>query len=220
MTIGTGIFLAACVASLTALLYATRQKWKWKWLVFYPLAALLLLVGIGAGLFFGLERGYFGPKKIGRETSYAGVSLGQTKADVLFALGKPERIGDGPAGTFLYDSGPNHWPLLVSFDDSERVDGAWSVQFDRPSSWPIELKTLNRDTDLESATRILGKPDQTVEYDGGIRRAFYFSAHNIRLDYEKGNLTGIGIQNHRMKPTESAAVPGKPNEGTAAGSAK
>lgn len=88
MTVGTGIFLASVVLGGVVLFIATKDRWNWKKIILWPLGVLLVLGVLGGGgTYLYLEWPLWGAQV---QTTYWGISLGDSGGDVRFQKGKPE----------------------------------------------------------------------------------------------------------------------------------
>lgn len=89
MTVGTGIFLG--FACLAAVIFYTQTKDRWRWRSIAKWVALTVAAPIVVGslwLGYSTLKSYLAsrPKRV---TTYASISLGDTKEEVLYASGQP-----------------------------------------------------------------------------------------------------------------------------------
>ena len=105
MTLGTGIFLAAIVMSLTALFIATKDRWNWKKILLWPLG-ICVAGGLAMWGYIEYDNRADEARAIEKkgptvQSSFWDIPLGATQDDVFFKKGKPN--GGLPPG-FELDS--------------------------------------------------------------------------------------------------------------------
>ena len=99
MSLGTGIFLAAVVIGLVMLFSATKDRWNW-WKGFKRLGiGLIVLIGIGVGIYFGFKpiRELIDRPKPFQEM--AGVKRGESQADAPAAGQLPPPLAGANSST-------------------------------------------------------------------------------------------------------------------------
>jgi len=101
MSLGLGIFLSAVFLGIIALFLATRDRWNWRKIVLRPICAVLVLSILGGIGFYVYNR----PKP---QTSFWGISLDSTEADVKFTKGTSA------------DSDENLWVYNQTYSNSDR----------------------------------------------------------------------------------------------------
>lgn len=96
MTLGTGIFLAAIVMSLTVLFIATKDRWNWKKILLWPLG-ICVAGGLAMWGYIEYQKRFPAKPEPTVHNSFWDIPLGATPDDVVFKKGKPtqKKTGDG-----------------------------------------------------------------------------------------------------------------------------
>ena len=204
MTLGTGIFLSAVFLGLIALLIRTKERWSWKGLFLYPALVILIFGAMWALVDYGYEKGYYGPRKFGRETEYAGIKLRSTKDDVLFAKGKPtkEYPPDDDSGVIQWIYKENDdWLLCVYFGEDGLVRAVWAATHKKADSHSLpDLKFVRSYSDIEDFEERLGKAEFVENIHGGVSRIYVFPRYNLRVALEAREVRMISIVDYERYP--------------------
>ena len=163
------------------------------------LIAAMVFAGLGLislALVHGYSEGYYGPNKIGFEKSYLGIKIGDSKADVYFAHGKPTLIGTIDGETKTHE-------LLIYQDSRESkkfyINSKGAVQMIKMSStddsvYIKPLKWIKWNTTPADLIKRLNAPHEIINFDQGLRREYFFKENNIRVGFEKKELRWIEIR--------------------------
>lgn len=135
MSIGTGLFLGLACISLVYLYTHSRESSRWRLIVrwFGALVASLAIVGLVVLGYFGIqERLASRPKRV---SSYANISVGDSKDEVRYALGSPTEVAeDAPSTSDLAG-----WQVLFAVSDLK--DGKHFSDYD---SWTYDSSSEGR----------------------------------------------------------------------------
>jgi hypothetical protein len=103
MSVGTGIFLGLAILATVLLYTQTKDRWRWRSIAKWTALTIATPLVIGS-LWFGytnLEN--YRESRPKRITTYADISLGDTKAEVRYAKGVPtDVLVDDPPGKFPF----------------------------------------------------------------------------------------------------------------------
>jgi hypothetical protein len=91
MEIGTGIFLSSFVLAVVILYGITKDRWSWRRIVQRAAFICLGLIALGTIIVFGSHQWdqLAQQKLVERQAAYAGLRLGMTQDEVMYAKGYP-----------------------------------------------------------------------------------------------------------------------------------
>lgn len=170
MSLGLGVFLSTVFIGILLLYRWTRGRWNWGRSLrrFFGGAALIVIVGGGS---FWAYMAY--TNRPAMQSSYYGVTLAMTMAEVKYKLGWPSNVlvpGD-PAGAQPWDRDPTVLSVK-KIPDGKSVDDYQSWSYDGPSRIDIEFdKTGGNVTSVAcfagdaGCSPVLGISDRSSEQD-------------------------------------------------------
>ncbi|MCD6682096.1 MAG: hypothetical protein LT102_15875 [Burkholderiaceae bacterium] len=184
MTIGSGIFLAALVSSLTFLFIATKDRWRWKRLVVWSVGTLTAVVTLTGGALWGYNAW---EDRIRPIDEIGSIRLGMTRGDVLFFKGKP---AEEVEGDWVYREESGSIAYRVSFTE-EKVDSVLALgeSVYLPRFYGISFFSGTRDLELR-----LGPPDFVATSADGLSRMLHYRSLNLTFGYKKDRLEVVGIR--------------------------
>lgn len=195
MTLGTGIFLSACLLAFVALFLKTRGSWKWGKIIGWGLGSLVLLVGGGIGIALGVEAYNKRPKSI---TEFAGVKIGEPGEDVKFKLGKPARIwaeDDSITENWVYIRGEDM--TYITFLKGE----ASAVSFTTTNNYSyMGLNGIEIGSPLSLVESRLGKPDFVSQSNDQLSRVFNYRKYNSAYEIKAGRVTELIALHPKIGP--------------------
>lgn len=177
--------------------------------ILIAIGLLVAAFSILSALVGGYINGYYGPSRIGLEKEYLGIALGQTRADVLFALGKPsfeKKQGDGShmLAYWVRNDSTGAVAKMIFLDKDGRVLSVIMMANSPETGYLLEpLKWISSYANYEDVMRRLGSPDSTKVIDDGLTMAYRFRKHNLFLLYERKRLVALGIEG----PEAGSSVP-------------
>ena len=151
MTLGLGIFLSVLVLIPVILFCVTRKTWNWG----RTLKRIAVYGGIGAAVLALGGYAYFSwANRLQKETQLIGISLDDSKSDVLFKKGKAEQQPFGRVWRYSESEDIAHY---VGFSDGA-VDRVFveSVKFRKPAS--AYFRGTGIDSSLEEIKAVFGEP--------------------------------------------------------------
>ena len=144
------------------------------------------------------SEGYIGERKLGFETEYLGVKIGDSLADAVFYLGPPDSTTETlEPDTKLYYFTDGDLVTIVALNEASKSVvgiGAEGTRSDLPN-----LKWLSGYTRVEWVEDRLGQPDSSTHLAGGQLRVLVYEKHNLRLAFSKNGIVSILIG--RLPPT-------------------
>jgi hypothetical protein len=149
MSLGTGLFMGIALAALVYLYVHTRDRWKWRRIM--GVSALIVALPLAAlGVYIGYETWSSSRvAKPARVNSYAGVTIGQSKGEVIYALGRPSSVLE----TEIHTEKEGPWKKYRLNKVVEPKDG--TAELSKYNAWQYESPVTGRldvafDSDSES----------------------------------------------------------------------
>ena len=196
MTLGTGIFLAAIVMSLTALFIATKDRWNWKKILLWPLG---ICVAGGLAMWGYIEYDNRAREALAIEravqSSFWDIPLGATQDDVVFKKGKPT---ERETEVWTYSDEQDVYQVWFR---QNHVRGIW---FTGDSPIPkIEglhgtIRKADSSADVVSA---FGEPAFVENKDEGAFRIYCYPAYQTFFLLTKDQVTTLGIYDRKSPPS-------------------
>lgn len=192
MSLGLGIFLSAVFLGIIALFLATRDRWNWRKIVLRPICAVLVLSILGGIGFYVYNR----PKP---QTSFWGISLDSTEADVKFTKGTS---ADSDENLWVYNqtysNSDREATVFVRFQDG-KVKG---VVFSGGGSYrEPPLQGIRANDNLDKVIKKFGEPSDISRQQGELARIYSFSKYNVVFWLTANKVTMYGIYNPALGPT-------------------
>jgi hypothetical protein len=197
MSLGTGIFLSACLISFVALFALTKDRWNWKRLVTLGLGLPVLVGSIGLAS-LQLYRAYEGRLK--PQDEFMGVRLGATPADLRFLLGEPEKAR----------SSSDQWVFPVEAEHPDAQGGLLIARFkqgtlrhisytsEEPTSRSPILLGFRMGSHYDEVLERLGKPSNISEPIDRGRRLLSFARYQAVFEFERGRVVRYGLYNPEL----------------------
>lgn len=187
MELGTGIFLSSLVLAGVFLFSITKDRWNWKNITKFT--AIFAMSSLAIVTLIIYLQDITKSQKISFTTfkapvKFAGVSLNESKSDVLFRLGKPEKTEIREGNEYLfYDSTrikiENNLVTQVVF---------WGNKYNAPN-----IDGFNFYADLNELKSILGEPSDIQISKDQTRRIYNFKSNNIGVVMEKEEIISVAI---------------------------
>jgi hypothetical protein len=191
MTLGTGIFLAAIVMSLTALFIATKDRWNWKKILLWPLG---ICVASGVAMWGYIEYENRAYKALAIEkavqSSFWDIPLGATRDDVVFKKGKST---NQDPDSWLYTDGVARY--LIAFQEN-RV--RMIAQFG-DSHYP-QINRVGVASATAAVTAAFGEPEYVSSSDEGAERTYCYPAYQVLFRLRKDAVTSLGVYDRASPP--------------------
>ena len=215
MTLGTGVFLAAIVMSLTALFIATKDRWNWKKIVLWPLGLLILGACIIGGM-LAYENWRSNSKVVWDKPTVHdelwGIALGTKPEDVLFKKGKPTTKGEDQwlfAPEFSDD-----WYQLIFENGAVAVIAFYGKNFSAE-----KLDGIGRWDSTEEVTKLYGEPTRVATREDGAHRVYCYDAYHVFFSLKENKVVAYGIYQPGTEQLSCARPPkdvlqGEPKKGT------
>lgn len=184
MTIGTGIFLAALVLSLTYLFVATKDRWRWKRLIVGSIGALAAVVALAGGGLWGYNAWQDRVRPIDEINE---IRLGMSKEDLVFFKGRPSKEVDGD---WIYQDQSERVAYTVSFKEGG-VESIMAIGDRHYLPTFFGISSFSSTRDLE---RRLGPPDYVSASTDGTSRMLHYKALNLTFGYGRDQLEAVGVR--------------------------
>lgn len=190
MTLGTGVFLAAIVMSLTALFIATKDRWNWKKIILWPIGLLLL-----AALVIGGMLAYENWKttnsditwdKPSLHDSFWGIALGTKPEDVLFRKGKPTAKKDD---TWIYAPEHSDSKHQIIFENG----GVAVIVFYGDDYRAEKLDGRGLDDSAELIIMFYGEPTRITTREEGAHRLYCYDNYQVFFSLKEGKVVAYGV---------------------------
>jgi hypothetical protein len=188
MTLGTGIFLAAIVMSLTALFIATKDRWNWKKIALVALGLFVVAPALGLlGIFvYDRQESDPAPKPT---TSYWGIEFDVSADDVVFLKGQPKEKKDD-TWTYNVDDGLYNYEVLIGFKNG-RVTFVSALGASIP--YDLRLHGLGLGSPVSEVVAKLGTPQNPKKAAVEGYRVYEYEALNTFYVLAEGKVTQLGI---------------------------
>jgi len=214
--IGTGIFLSSALLGLVLLYGFTRDRWRWRKIIGRTLLTSVLLIGGVASAFTIAQYwDHLFPVRLGRQTHYAGLTLGMAPQEVMYIKGYPPLvIGDESAEsgwkgwfkvikTAELETGKKvtdykHWSyeqykytINVAFNEERTaVIGIHCHSEDKIARCP-SIGSVSDGTSEQEALRKLGGPaEQRIE---GVSKLFRFPDLGVKLSLTQEQVYALEV---------------------------
>ena len=189
MTVGTGIFLAAIVISVTALFIATKDRWNWKKVLLWPLG-ICVAGGLAMWGYIEYQKRFPEKPKPTIHNSFWDIPLGATPDDVLFKKGKPTEKN---SETWTYSADEDKY--LILFKES-RV--RLIIQFG-DSAYP-EIGGVRVASSTATVTSTFGEPEYVFSDEEGAVRTYCYPTYQVVFRLSKDMVRSLGIYDRALPP--------------------
>jgi hypothetical protein len=197
MTVGEGIFYGALVLGLVGLYAVTKDRWKWKQIAKWGLGVPFVLLVLGLTGMWAYSKYEDRPTP---QTTFGGLTLTSTEADVRFAKGEPTKILED--GRWVYHAGSgskeDRAGYVVRFKDGKVRYILYAAAPDNYSNpW---LQGFTMEATHESVLQKLGMPDHTSTSEDGLQRMISYSKFNTFYTFEQAKVRDFGIYDPATGP--------------------
>lgn len=198
MSIGTGIFLAAILLSITIIFTVTRHNWNWKKITAYLIAAPIALAAALLASTFAYQYISSLPTKMNR---FQDVSLGASKDDVLFIKGEPAKRENDSRWTYknndLYSENVQS-ETVIKFKDGH-VQYILHVPYLEPKI-NDRIFGISKGTKIDEITEKLGTHSEMNANSDGTARLYTYEKYNLFFGLSKGSVDIYGIYDSKLGP--------------------
>lgn len=188
MELGTGIFLAAIVISITVLFIATKDRWNWKKIALVAFGLFVVAPALGLlGIFIhDHQTSDPAPKPT---TSYWGIDFDASADDVVFLKGQPKEKKDD-FWTYNVDDGLYNYEVLIGFKNG-RVNFVSALGASIP--YDLRLHGLGLGSPVSEVVAKLGAPQNPKKSAVEGYRVYNYEALNTFYVLAEGKVTQLGI---------------------------
>lgn len=186
MELGTGIFLSTVFVGLIALYGITKDRWNWKKITKYGSISLIIISTLLVFAIYGYDNyksDSFAQAKFVNPKGLSGITLGQSRSDVIFQLGKPDSVNQNKKDDLTYKN------MMVRITDGAVSHIAyWGDRLSEPA-----VEGFSMYDDLADLKRKFGEPTSSYTNTDETRRIYNFKSKNIGVVMEKGEIIGFWV---------------------------
>lgn len=195
MTVGTGIFLAAIVISLTALFIATKDRWNWKKILLWPLG-VCVAGGLAMWGYFEYQKRFPEKPEPTIHNSFWDIPLGATPDDVFFLKGKP---AEEKTYGWIYDE---YYVVSFSQNQVRQIIYYGDSPIPRIEGFGGGIHIADSTADVLAA---FGEPALVSKRNEGAQRNYCYPAYQVLFYLVKDRVTALGIYDRTSPPVECQA---------------
>jgi len=203
MNLGLSIFLSSIILGIIILYIATKDRWnwgkflKWNWKKIVVKSVVIFLVisfTSGLAIFIGYKISNI-PKKM---NEFLGISLNDTKDDILFLKGEPSKTNEEGQWIYTYETnGFNRSHFYIAFEDNK-------VRYILCLGGCPSLQRINM---FSKSKKVINKfgPPSSKDISPSKKAHFYcYKKYNIFFLLEQDRVYGFGIYNPEFGPINFA----------------
>ena len=203
MKLGTSILASALFLGFVALFIATRNQWNWMKIikkVFYSVCVLTLIIGVIAG---GVYFWNTWPKK---EHSYIGINLGDTKQDVLFKYGNPNKYSTD--NDWFYELNREEFSdnrvSSLGFGVNFEKDKVRFISFNGTSKYKLEygLQGIYLEDSIDKITKVFGNKYELNSTKDGKNRIYIYPKYNLFFVLHTNEIYEMGVFDSKTGPVK------------------
>ncbi len=197
MQTGTALFFGLLLVAITILYHSTKDRWNWKKMTKRSLLIPIGLIGLGVliWLYFTVEEKIENRAK--KQTGLQNVMLGDSKNDVIFKKGNPDKGSDQDSlkDLFIYPSYDNFVIVLFKEDKVSTIDyqcKSDSAYKECPSYF--SLNGISFKESLKDVEKRLGKPSSIkCSQEDKTFRIFSYKKYQTEYAIDKDGVFSISI---------------------------